>query len=354
MFVLSFDPGVVFMGLAILCLTSLRLDLSMINFHNYRINDGRKEKKKRMSETEMCHCVLAFVNDYTALFQHTKTVLIEQQKISARSVKDVAMLLFQTISAKFSHIQVIFIDPMSTRRFYSITVHKKDHPGKSKKQIYDVRKALTEVVFRFLCDTFDMSRVVRCLTINKNGKGFVMMKDPLDATIQLGYYYLNRHLFPHVKYPAISVKETATVIRAVKMKFLDPDYNHAKMVAKWSNKAFKDTAASIKKLKELGKIETTKPEAIVRTKVTSETGGTTTTSASRAPKKPRVSTSDDVDCISISSGSSTSAMTVDSDSSQDSDDNSVTSESDQEESVFDVSSDEEDTDERKISETILI
>jgi hypothetical protein len=311
MFMVSFDPGVVFMGMAVLCLTGLKLDLSMINFHDYRI-EGVSTKKKKISESEMCSCVLAFVIDYTPLFQYTKYVCIEQQKISARRVKDVAMLLFAMISAKFPHIQTLFIDPLMTRRFWCITVQQKDHPGKKQQELYKLRKSLTEAVFNCLCDNADLVRVIRCLTINKKGKGKVTLKDPMDAAIQLGYFYLNRHLYPNIKPFQVSVRERNPLIRAVKLQFLEPGYNHAKMVSAWSKTPFVDTAASTKKRKAAASASGKPPPVKRQKKATTTTTTTTTTKkvvvAAAPVKKPRTNAQvlDDSSCSSFSSESSSS------------------------------------------------
>jgi RNase H-fold protein (predicted Holliday junction resolvase) len=144
----------------------------------------KKTKKTQLNAKFVARQVLRFINHIDYILKHTDVVLIEEQKISVQRIKMVAHLLYQGIQARYPNIRVAFIDPQKYRAHFGITVHKKDHPRTSKKNLRLIRKKMSFDNTDCIQDDH-IGRVREGLTTEEDG----FAVDPIDAMLMVKYYF---------------------------------------------------------------------------------------------------------------------------------------------------------------------
>jgi hypothetical protein len=189
--IVGIDPGTRNMGFVIVNDVTLLADFYIIDLNSYVLDPKATTMKggKMLEEA-----IIGFVEDFHEVFQHCRAFIIEKQKISEGIIKELAVVMHRVFLLKYgSFATVIQLDPERSRKHWGITVNKKDYPGTTKLQRYNIRKELSRKTN--MVSSEDKRRMERCFCT-----GSVVHSDPWDAALLVTAfladeaYYLAQHM----------------------------------------------------------------------------------------------------------------------------------------------------------------
>lgn len=173
--VIAFDPGTAKGGLSVAGEKSLVANLYIIDFSKYL--NGNKVKTEANAKKAFLHFIRDLVDMYPRPY---KAILVETQKISKGIIKTIARVAMELFKFYFSTLPVIRLDPAITRGYWGIRVSAADHLGKDERELYRIRKKLSEN--SGVLSLIDLARAQKLFTM-KEKKGRVFYVDAIDASL---------------------------------------------------------------------------------------------------------------------------------------------------------------------------